>query len=166
MSNYKLEVENTEKLKNDIDLAFTEINTELEKDDNLIASDLFDVDKKIEELKKSRKKWASGKIVNMGASEIKVSSLNLDFEPTILSYSYVTTANDSWVLNYKGLEIINDSIKSGIRIVVEKSGPPKVVKYYDGESFSGNINDISIPEGPWGISGISEIERLTWLAFE
>ena len=63
LSNYKLEVENTEKLKGDITSAFSEINSELKKDDNLIASDLFDVDKKIEELKKSRKKWASGEAV-------------------------------------------------------------------------------------------------------
>lgn len=60
LSNYKLEVENTEKLKSDISSAFTDINTELKKDDDLIAEDLFDVDRCIEELKKTRKKWASG----------------------------------------------------------------------------------------------------------
>lgn len=95
LSNYKLEVENTEKLNGDINSAFTEINTELKKDDDLIASDLFDVDKCIEELKKSRKKWASGvteitnwvrvkKVNNSdGYTDIGVIETNTTFSPTV-----------------------------------------------------------------------------------
>ena len=88
LSNYKLEVENTEKLKEDINSAFSEINAELKKDDNLIASDLFDVDRCIEELKKSRKKWASGTGgVSISGDTWRNISLNLSglqFNPTIV----------------------------------------------------------------------------------
>lgn len=87
LSNYKLEVENTEKLNNDIVSAFAEINTELEKDDGLVANDLFDVDRCIEELKKTRKRWASGgslSVTRDGRRDVVYTKLPaLKFEPSI-----------------------------------------------------------------------------------
>lgn len=95
LSNYKLEVENTEKLKEDINSAFTEINAELKKDDNLIASNLFDVDKKIEKLKKSRKKWATGGSANYNNSEKMLDLRNVGFEiSSLYVYHYMDTL--SW----------------------------------------------------------------------
>lgn len=88
LSNYKLEIENTEKLNSDISSAFAEINTELKKDDSLVANDLFDVDKKIEELKKSRKKWASGDYVpaadNTLPFMVAIDISNISFKPTLI----------------------------------------------------------------------------------
>lgn len=161
LSNYKLEVENTEKLNSDINSAFTEINTELKKDDSLVASDLFDVDKKIEELKKSRKKWASGDIVNM-TSKINISSLNINFNPTIFTYTYYATGYNDSRASYRGVVIMCDDLKNGLH-TIERSGKKTSIKDDYNKPLSGNISDEYIPNGH---SGIETIKSLKWLAFE
>lgn len=110
MSNYKLEVENTEKLKTDIYSVFAEINNELKKDDNLVASDLFDVDRCVEELKKTRRRWASGgelTVMKDASIDVIYTKLpELNFSPKI----YILSTNVKDTSDIANVTINIDSI--------------------------------------------------------
>lgn len=60
MSNYKTEVERTEKINIDYNSAIQNIFTEIKKDDNLSPSKVLDIVSNIQEIKRARKRWVAG----------------------------------------------------------------------------------------------------------
>lgn len=60
MSNYKTEVERTEKINIEYNSAIQNIFTEIKKDDNLSPTKILDIVGNIQSVKKSRKRWAFG----------------------------------------------------------------------------------------------------------
>lgn len=172
MSNYKVEVENTEKLKSDINSAFTDINTEFKKDDNLIANDLFDVDKKIEELKKTRKKWASGNttITNWvrvkdiegsnNDTDVGVIETNATFSPTV----FFGIVNEKDPLPF----YINRENNSLITISNWDRSPEKYIgfSYYDSKAtkqkHSGGDTTVTTY---LSYGGVGDSDRITYASY-
>ena len=91
MSSYKTEVERTEKLNIDYQMAIQNIFTEIKKDDRLYPSNVLDIVGNIQEIKRARKRWASGTKKFRDVEVISANDLtgSLSFVPSIVVYRFI-----------------------------------------------------------------------------
>ena len=85
-SNYKTEVERTERLQVRVNEDLNRIINEIKKDNNISINRLSEVPNAIQKIKDSRKRWASGtqytlKGTGTNLVSINISTLNLNFTP-------------------------------------------------------------------------------------
>ncbi|WP_278973182.1 hypothetical protein [Peptostreptococcus anaerobius] len=89
MSNYKTEVERTEKINIEYNSAIQNIFTEIKKDDNLSPTKILDIVGNIQSVKKSRKRWASGGATPVSTKQYEKGmceyiKMPLDFKPSVI----------------------------------------------------------------------------------
>jgi len=90
-SNYKTEVERTEKLDVDYQAAIQSIFTEIKKDDSLYPSKVLDIVGNIQVIKKVRKRWASGtkKLKDVDVIDVNTLTGSLSFSPSLVVCKFI-----------------------------------------------------------------------------